>query len=249
MKEIAIGIDIPVKVEDVVWPTIIYNESEKTGIYFETRDERFGRVTFEQLDSLKVSRGEYLPYKDNFDWENPDCPYCWISRVENSKWLMERYQYESKHYGEDYNWGGNVEEMLTDFSHFIFKFHDQFIEVIAKGFWIETDNKSLINKKLLTGHPFLPISDEIVQNVEIENKKYIARINSLNIKELIEQSFFCSQKLITFTEEKGKRPDYYSTIFKSKCSILDYFDRNIGTFDEVLTVEQMKSLIEKKRNK
>ncbi|WP_163211418.1 hypothetical protein [Bacteroides sp. 519] len=44
MKEIAIGIDIPVKVESAVWSTIIYNQTEKAGIYLKTQDRESGRI-------------------------------------------------------------------------------------------------------------------------------------------------------------------------------------------------------------
>ena len=242
MKEIAIGINVSVKVESVVCPTVIYNDTEKTGVYFKTRDERFGRITFEQLDSLRVSRGEYLPYKDNFDWKNPN--YCWISKVENSKWLTERYKYELKHYGKDYNWGGNVDEMLTDFSHYIFQFHDQFVEVIAKGFWIEVDDKKLINKKLLSEHPFLPNLDNNPKEIHIQNRIYKAHANAQSLEKLISQSEFCTQKLLTIFSEEGKHPEFSLTLFKGKYYLLDYFGRTLGTFDKIITLEQIKSLIE-----
>jgi hypothetical protein len=45
--------------------------------------------------------------------------------------------YENKHYGKSHEFGGNVNEMLTDLKHYLFSFHDQFMEIIARGFWFE----------------------------------------------------------------------------------------------------------------
>ena len=41
---------------------IVQYGGEITAIHFTTDDGRWGRVTFEGLDSLKVSRGEYEPF-------------------------------------------------------------------------------------------------------------------------------------------------------------------------------------------
>jgi len=37
-----------------------------TGIYFLTKDNEFGRITFDGLDAIKVCRGEYFPYLHEF---------------------------------------------------------------------------------------------------------------------------------------------------------------------------------------
>jgi len=114
--EIANGIFIPIDADIVEKPFFYYIEDEKTSIHFETEYEQFGRITFSNLDSVKICRGEFLPYKNNWKKGN----YPWIFEVENSKWLKERFDYEKKHYEKSYEWGGNVNEMLSDFKHYVF---------------------------------------------------------------------------------------------------------------------------------
>ncbi len=64
-------------------------------------------------------------------------------KIENSAWLKERHKYESVNDGSSYEFGGNVDEMLSDFNHDIFSFPDQFIEVITRGIWFEKDPENL----------------------------------------------------------------------------------------------------------
>ena len=139
--ETAQGIIIPIDADSVLSPQVYYAD-QLTGIYFTTEDDQFGRITFENLDSIKVSRGELIPYED-------DCKegqsYCWVLKVKDSNWLSERHQYEKRTYGSTYELGGYVDEMLTDFNHFVFRFHDQFVEAISRGFWFEKNSESLFN--------------------------------------------------------------------------------------------------------
>ena len=55
--------------------------------------------------------------------------------------------------------------MMTDFKHYLFSFHDQFIEVIARGFWFEKSETPLFGKKLMEGHPFLPLSEKNAEKI------------------------------------------------------------------------------------
>src|SRR5688572_11460476 len=98
------GIPVPVIADSVAGPTVTYGEvlpsgEELTSIRFLTRDGGWGRVTFEHLDSIRVSRGEFDPY--------PGDESYWVSEVVPSPWLLERYEYEKRHYGEAYEWTGD----------------------------------------------------------------------------------------------------------------------------------------------
>jgi hypothetical protein len=84
---------------------------------------------FDRWDSLRVSRGEYPAYPAGDHHER----WCALGIVRPSGWLNERYEYEREHYGEAYGFGDDVTEMLTEFEHYLFKFHDEFVEVIAGG--------------------------------------------------------------------------------------------------------------------
>ena len=150
----------PVTPEFYAYPKVIYSDTEISGIYFETNDEQFARVTFENLDAIKIVRGEYLPYKDDYDWKE-NMPSCWIFKVSGSEWLKQRFEYEKEYYDGTYEWGGDENDIATDFTHYVFHFHDQIIETIAKGFWIEIIAVSLSVKPLQSVHPLLNISNSI----------------------------------------------------------------------------------------
>ena len=191
--ELARGLIIPVWADSVLSPDFYYGDY--TGIYFETTDDESGRITFSNLDAVKICRGENLPFAD--DWqEDEELP--WVYRVENSRWLRERYDYEHRNYGSAYEFGGNAGEMLTDFSHYIFQFHNQYIEVIARGFWFEKSAETLFRRELTSGHPLLPLPETDVALVEIEGLRVQTRFNPLPIKELVENAAFCPQKLMAF---------------------------------------------------
>lgn len=116
-----LGIPVPVIADPVAGPTVTYGE-ELTSIKFLTRDNGWARVTFDHLDSIRVSRGEFDPYPR--DWK-PGDQLHWVSEVVPSSWLQERLEYEKKHYGEAFKWTGDVDEMLRDFSHYGLRFHDR----------------------------------------------------------------------------------------------------------------------------
>ncbi len=98
------GIRVPVMADPVAGPTVTYGEElpsgrELTSIKFLTDEDGWARVTFEHLDSIRVSRGEYEPYPS--DWK-PGDELHWVYEVAPSSWLLERYEYEKKHYGRAY---------------------------------------------------------------------------------------------------------------------------------------------------
>ncbi|MDR0229365.1 MAG: hypothetical protein LBI72_09915 [Flavobacteriaceae bacterium] len=245
-EEYAIGISTPISPEYVLTPTVLYAD-ELTGIYFETTDEQYGRITFFNLDAIRICRGEYLPYQD--DWTE-DKELCWVYEVQHSSWQVERYIYEKKHYGRAYEFGGNVNDMLTEFKHYIFSFHDQFIEVIAKGFWWEKDNKSLLNQPLQQEHPFLPLSENNATYYEAHNYKTQIRTNPLPIEQLIEQSKFCPQKLYQFALiiDQHLSIDHTVSITNTKGKIQTvlsgYFGKKEVTFEGITSLETILPYID-----
>src|SRR5689334_3161035 len=108
-----IPIDVPVIADLVERPIVTYGEGPAS-IKLLTEDERWARVTFEKLDSIRICRGEYHPYPIE---RRPGDPIRWVSEVIPSPWLQERYEYEKTYYGQAYEWTGDVDEMLRDFSH------------------------------------------------------------------------------------------------------------------------------------
>jgi hypothetical protein len=245
--EIVRQISIPIIADSVLSPEL-YCGKEYTGIYFLTNNEKYGRITFEHIDSIKFCRGEMMPYE--FDWrllEN----HNWIFQIENSKWLLERFNYEKTNYGESYEFGGNVHEMLTDFKHYLFSFHDEFIEVIAKGFWFEEDEDNLFKKDLQNGHPFLPLSKENMQKFEHSEMIMQVRINQKEKDILIKHAYYFSQKLYEFALELDGKESIQNTVsltYKNNklLSVLrGFFGNQIIEFDGIATLEQVKPYMEK----
>ncbi len=244
--EIAQGIIVPISPDSVLSPQVYYAD-RLTGIYFTTEDDRFGRITFENLDSLKVSRGELIPYHD--DWKEGQS-YCWVLKVKNSSWLSERHQYEKRTYGSSYEFGGNVDEMLTDFGHFVFRFHDQFVEAIARGFWFESNSESLFGKDLIAGHPFLPLPEINATKIEAYNLICQVRTNPNPIDELKTSTKFCSQNLIEFALEfEGKASVNHALVLSQRngkliTTLRGYFGKQEKVIDGIGTLADVRTEIE-----
>ncbi len=245
--ELAKGVIIPVIADFVLSPDVFYGD-QLTGIYFQTQDERYGRITFENLDALKVCRGESLPYSDNWK-EGQEFP--WVYKVENSRWQKERYDYEKETYGSSYEFGGNVNEMKTDFSHYVFKFHDQFVEAIARGFWFEQDEVSLFKKELQDGHPFLNLPSSNVEKLIAHSLTCQIRRNHKTNEELISNAKFCSQKLLEFALELEGQPSVDNSLILSYrngkliSTLRGYFGKEIVEFDGIAKLADVKPYIEK----
>jgi hypothetical protein len=121
----------PFEPDAVDSPLLVYPTGGSPWLAYPHRDEEhFVRASFDRWDALRVSRGEYPPYALS---RGRSC----LRIVENSGWLQERYAYEVRHYGKAYRFGGDVKEMLEEFEHFLFLFHDEFVEVIAGGVCFE----------------------------------------------------------------------------------------------------------------
>lgn len=242
-------IKVPIERNSVLTPDIYYG-NQTTGICFETEDEQFGRITFENLDAIKVCRGEYLPYE--YDYNNNDSEFIsWVYRIEDSQWLLERFTYEKDKYGNSYEFGGNVNDMLTDFSHYLFHFHDEFIEVIARGFWFEKSITSLLHQPLQEGHPFYPLSDSKPKRIDAHTLTCQVRINPRPLEELIMNAQYCSQKLFQFALELEGRASVNHTVVlfyrngKLTSSLRGYFGGQIVEFEGIATLEDVKPFIER----
>jgi hypothetical protein len=248
--EIAKGIIIPVVADFVLSPDVFYGE-DLSGIYFQTADEQYGRITFENLDALKICRGENLPFTDN---REDGQEYSWVYKIEKSKWLKERFDYENENYGTSFDFGGNVSEMLTDFSHYVFKFHDQFVEVIAEGFWFEQDKTSLFKRELQVGHPFLNLPECNAEKYVSHNLTCQVRTNSKPQDKLVSDAKFCSQKLIEFALElDGKASVNNSLILSYRngkliSSLRGFFGKQIVAFDGIAKFDDTKPYIDKYMN-
>lgn len=245
--ELAKKIKIPIVADSVLSPDVYYG-NDLTGIYFCTEDDQFGRITFYNFDSLRICRGEMLAYE--YNWQQHERG-TWVFKIENSNWLKERYAYEKKHYRNSYEFGGNVDDMLTDFNHYLFSFHDEFVEVIAKAFWFEKNKNSLFKKPLQDDHPFLNLPENNPDKFFAHNLIYQIRKNLKSKENLIADAIYCPQKLMQFALEiEGKASINHTVVLQYRSGKLisrlsGYFGNQIIEFEGIATVEDIKPYIEK----
>lgn len=206
-EESVTPVRIPVIADYVERPGIYYGDTI-TEIHFRTEDEQFGRITFDNLDALRICRGEFMPYP-----YIRDSAETWIFKIGNSKWLKERFDYEHEYYGDSYEFGGDVTEMLTDFGHYFFSFHDQFIEVISRGFWFEKSSVSLFKQPLQAGHPFLDLPEECIERFETAGIKAKLILNPIPVDQLIKDSCYCRQQLMQVAVELDGKYSILCTLF------------------------------------
>ena len=196
-----LGIPVPVIADPVAGPTVTYHEVLKSGevltsIKFLTVNDELARVTFEHLDSIRVSRGEYDPYPKD---RKPGDQLHWVSEVVPSPWLLERYEYEKMHYSLAYEFNGDVDEMLRDFSHYVFSFHDQFVEALSSGIWLERLDKSSDSETVSATHPLRALPRPTTPDF-IEDYGMVCEIwpNTRPMDQILEDAKLCSQKLLQF---------------------------------------------------
>ena len=123
------GFDPAFASDHVLSPALKYTQRSLILDYPSVDGTRWVRVAFDRCDSHRVSRGEHPPYPFHAV-EEQYSPFC---VVRPSSWLKERYSYEREHYGPSYN----AEEMHAEFEHYLFSFHDEFVEVLAAGVHFE----------------------------------------------------------------------------------------------------------------
>ena len=172
----------------------VYYEELGKHIAFSPQGAGYGRITFEKFDALRICRGEYPPVEFS-DYRS----FSWVAIVKNSTWLKERHAYESEHYSTSYEFGGDVDEMLRDFNHYLFTFHDEYIEVIAAGIWIDVTSEPLGKEELSANHPKRPLPREaLVSQIEAHELVCEVRASSLDESILLKNAQLCSQPLLDF---------------------------------------------------
>jgi hypothetical protein len=183
-------VEVPFEADPVLSPVVRHatggwpDEPEFSTIIVPLKDDRLGRVTFETLDSLRVSRGELAPFPKE-SWERGD----WVYTVQDSAWLAERHVYEWKHYQTP---------LLEDYQHYLFEFHDEFVEAIAKGIWLDLPDPSRMGS-LPSDHPLVDMPSNWMVNREDSFGVVWELLKNPAAQEvLVHGSRLCSQKLYQF---------------------------------------------------
>lgn len=155
-------------------------------IVFPLGDESLGRVTFEGLDAIRRARGEYLPYERRGSTFARD---EWVYLVEDSGWLAERHGYEQGHYDTP---------LIDSHDHYLFVFHDEFIEAIARGIWLDQPALGDPFAPPET-HPLLPLSDPGSRGPsESFGISWELVVNPVPVDDLLVSSLLCSQRLMQY---------------------------------------------------
>ena len=247
-QQLAHGLEVPLKADSVDSPVVQYGGG-MTAIHFTTDEGRWGRITFERLDSIKICRGEHHPF--------PLAPgeadsFSWVTTISNSVWLRDRYEYERKYYGRAYNFGGNVDEMLTDFSHYVFSFHDQFVEVLAAGIWFESADTMLGSRDPDPDHPLRGLAHiEPSEKFEGSGITCQVRRNPLSTEELERRARLCSQPILEVAAElDGRTGTDWSLILRirngiRKTYLRNYFGNQVQTFDAIPNFSVIRPPIDK----
>jgi hypothetical protein len=141
-------------------------------------------VTFEGLDAIRASRGEVAPYDDGHDFSS------WVYNVLDSTWLAERHAYE---------WSNYETPLLETHQHYLFRFHDEFVEAIAQGIWVDTVSPS-DPFTVGTDHPgsTLPLGCAVDQG-EAHGLAWQVRSTEIDQQTLVANSALCSQRLFEFS--------------------------------------------------
>jgi hypothetical protein len=157
----------------------LYSEVEGSG--------ELGRVTFEGLDAVRGSRGEHLPFDaDVARFTSGD----WVFVVDGSAWLRERHDYETRHYATP---------LLDTHRHYLFVFHDEFVEAIAVGIWLDLADRANPFAPPVS-HPLQPFDVDMPceRFTSVDGLEWELRRSPRPDTDLIGDSQYCSQRLFQF---------------------------------------------------
>jgi hypothetical protein len=185
-----------------------------------------------------------MPYETSW---SPEDPGQWVATVVDSVWLRERYEYEKRHYENAYNFQGDVDEMLRDFKHYVFHFHDEFVEAISAGVWFEAAPERLSDTAPLPPHPLVALDEStVVDRFVGHGISCQVRRNPLTTAQLITNATFCSQKLFQFAAELDGRADVDWTVRirtrlgKPFAQLCAYFGNVTREYDHIPTLDEVR---------
>jgi hypothetical protein len=253
-REVARGMPVPVNPESPSSPRLTWGAGALGDLVsYVTSANEHVRVTFDRLDAIKICRGEYLPFPAGepiqFD-DSSGSGYSGLYIIENSRWLRERYAYESRYYQ---NW--TVDEMLTEHDHYLLASHDEFIEAIAAGIWFERSEQQLASDVVPSDHPLVPLPESTVsERFVVDDITCQVRSNPKPIEEILWGARYCAQPLFDFhLELGGPSPRLVSLIWhrlvarerrQEVRSTLRHHGQPIATWPGIPTLSEAKSLLE-----
>jgi hypothetical protein len=245
-RPVARGLRVPLKADSIEAPAVTYGRGP-AAINFLADDGRWGRITFENLDAIRVCRGEFDPYDSGGDADGSS----WVSVVDDSPWLRERFEYERRHYAHAYEFGGDVNEMNRDFSHYVFRFHDQFVEALSPGIWFEVSDAFIGDRDLDPTHPALDLpASEAAERFAAHGITCQVRRNPRPLPEILDAAVYGSQKLLQIAAELdgSATPDWTLSVRvrdgRPETSLRSYFGKVEARFEGVSDLDAVRPRIE-----
>lgn len=190
------AVSVPLTADSVAPSRLVYGSLEIApaggrdaaypAVYFEVAGGSLGRITFEGLDAVKAARGELLPYNT----ASPRMPGDWVFTVAESPWLAERNHYEMQVYSTP---------MLETYLHYVFVFHDDIVEAIAQGIWLDAADSSRPFGRPAQ-HPLAPLPESLPaeRHLSPSGIEWELRRSPRTDGELANGSNLCSQRVWQF---------------------------------------------------
>lgn len=130
--------------------------------------------------------------------------------------------------------------MLTEFSHYVFSFHDQFVEALAAGIWFESDATMLGSREPDPDHPLRGLGHiEPCERFEGAGITCQVRRNPLSNDELKKRAHLCSQTILEVAAElDGRTGTDWSLTVRIRDGVMktflrSYFGNAVATFDGI----------------
>ena len=141
--------------------------------------------------------------------------------------------------------------MLEEYSHYVFSFHDQFVEAIAAGIWFEVDDVMLGERDLDASHPLNGLAHVgAVEHFESSGIRCFVRRNPMPNDQLERAAALCSQTVLEVGAERGgsSSPSWFLTRRvrngAGKSYLRGYFGNAVETFAEIPSLETIRPHID-----
>lgn len=117
-------------------------------------------------------------------------PGDWVYVLDGSSWLRERHDYELHHYSTP---------LVDTHQHYVFAFHDEFVEAIAEGTWFDIADRGNPSAPP-TAHPLAALTADTPAErfTSPDGLIWELRRSPRTDSDLILGSRYCSQRLFQF---------------------------------------------------
>ena len=143
-----------------------------------------------------------------------------------------------------------MDEMLTEYCHYLFSFHDEFVEAIAAGIWIDTDSAMLASKPT-SDHPLNGIA-HIKEFEQIEAHGIVCQVrrNPLPPEQIERNARLCSQTLLEIganldgSVNTNWRLTHRELNGTTKTFLRNYFGNSVEIYNHIPTLDEIRPLID-----